>query len=872
MQIIISHVNTDFDALASMIAAKKIYPDAQLVLSDKLETRVQRFLNIYRDMFDFLPTALVNWEKVTEMIIVDVASLSRIGKLPPDFDPKARKIIVYDHHPKDEKDVPYDEGIVELTGAAVTLLLEEIQKRNVPITSFEASLFGLGIYTDTGNFTYNNTTARDLQMAGYLVEQGMNLEMIQRFSEETLTPPQQQLLENLLMHTEIHEVDGLDIAISTYELEKFQNGLAMVTHKLHGMKGTDAAIAVVKMKNSVCVVGRANSERISLQPILQKLGGGGHRHAGSATVKKGDQDAILKQIIEDLDLMLKPAVTAKELMARPVKTLSPQTTIEEAGRLMYRYGHSGYPIVEDGKLVGLITRRDLDKANHHGLGHAPVKAYMTTNVITISPDATLEEIQELVIEHNIGRLPVIENGDIIGIVTRTNIIEVLHHDVLADAKLEEGLITEKLMEKMEQQLPEDVYRLLKEIGETASELETPVFLIGGIVRDILLDRPNEDIDIVAEGDGIRLARGLKDAYGGEVVEHESFGTATWLTTSGLSIDVVSSRLEYYEKPAALPEVETSVLGDDLQRRDFTINAMAIRLNEEAFGELIDPFGGQLDLVNKNIRILHNISFIEDPTRIFRAIRFEERFGFRMDEQTEKFALESIDKVVHVSPQRINEEMKRLFKEGEPEKVLRRLFQLQVFQQFGIQEAQMEAACTSATTLGKLYWEQAQTESAIDEEQPSAFEYFLLPFYGDDKLFAAAKFALMKKDLKLLEEITELQTETNWSQATQPGDIHLRLHTYSDEAILFVLAAEQIPGHDSVIAYLHLRRSLSKLLTGADLMTAGMKPGPHFSAILLNMEACQLNGDITSKDDALQWLSNNEENCMQDATVDEIETR
>ena len=872
MQIIISHVNTDFDALASMIAAKKIYPDAQLVLSDKLETRVQRFLNIYRDMFDFLPTALVNWEKVTEMIIVDVASLSRIGKLPPDFDPKARKIIVYDHHPKDEKDVPYDEGILELTGAAVTLLLEEIQKRNVPITSFEASLFGLGIYTDTGNFTYNNTTARDLQMAGYLVEQGMNLEMIQRFSEETLTPPQQQLLENLLMHTEIHEVDGLDIAISTYELEKFQNGLAMVTHKLHGMKGTDAAIAVVKMKNSVCVVGRANSERISLQPILQKLGGGGHRHAGSATVKKGDQDAILKQIIEDLDLMLKPAVTAKELMARPVKTLSPQTTIEEAGRLMYRYGHSGYPIVEDGKLVGLITRRDLDKANHHGLGHAPVKAYMTTNVITISPDATLEEIQELVIEHNIGRLPVIENGEIIGIVTRTNIIEVLHRDVSADTHPEEGWSREKLIEKMENQLPEDVCRLLKEIGQTASELDTPVFLIGGIVRDILLDRPNEDIDIVAEGDGIRLARGLKDTYGGEVVEHESFGTATWLTTSGLSIDVVSSRLEYYEKPAALPEVETSVLGDDLQRRDFTINAMAIRLNEEAFGELIDPFGGQLDLVNKNIKILHNISFIEDPTRIFRAIRFEERFGFRMDEQTEKFALESIDKVVHVSPQRINEEMKRLFKEGEPERVLRRLFQLQVFQQFGIQEVQVEAACLAAHALGQLYREHKLTASGMDEEQPSSFEYFLLPFYGDDKLFAAAKFALTKTELKLLGEITELQTDTVWALATQPGDYHLRLHSYSDEAILFVLAAGQIPAQDSVIAYLQLRRSLSKLLTGSDLMKAGLKPGPLFADILMQLEVHQVNGDISSQQDAKQWLTAYMENARRELPMDEIDTR
>ncbi|WP_301110004.1 CBS domain-containing protein [Sporosarcina sp.] len=844
MQIIISHVNTDFDALASMIAAKKLYPEAQLVISDKLETRVQRYLNIYRDMFDFVPNAHIDWALVTEMIIVDVASLSRIGSLPQDFDPKTRNIIVYDHHPKSEKDVPYDEGVVELTGAAVTLLLEEIQKRGLPVSKFEASLFGLGIYTDTGNFTYNNTTIRDFQMAAYLLEQGMNMEIVQRFSEQTLTSEQQDLLDNLLAHTEIHEVDGLEIAVSTYGLEKFQNGLALLTSKLLGVKGTDAAFAVVKMKTTVVVVGRANSERITLLPILKKLGGGGHKQAGSATVKKGDIEAILSELIEDLPTILKPAITAKELMTSPVKTLSPDTTIEEAGRRMYRYGHSGYPIVEEGRLIGLITRRDLDKANHHGLGHAPVKAYMTTKVYTIGPDASLEEIQELVIDHNIGRLPVIVDGQLVGIVTRTNIIKVLHSDVLTDQVAQEGLTAEELAGKMGEQLPEEVCRLLKEIGKTASEMNTPVYLIGGIVRDILLNRPNDDIDIVAEGDGIHLARGLQEAYGGEVLEHESFGTATWTHPSGLSIDVTSSRLEYYEQPAALPEVEKSVLGDDLQRRDFTINAMAIRLNEESFGELIDPFGGQYDLLEQKIKILHNISFVEDPTRIFRAVRFEGRFGFSMDDQTEKLALESIDKMTQLTTQRINEEMKRLFKEGMPQKVIRRLFELNVWQQFGIKENQMESSCAAAEALQKMYTEQ---------EQPSWFDYFLIPFYCDSKLYAAERFALLKPERKLLEEISDLHAYEQWEETRQEGEWHFLLNAYSDEAILFILAAGQVTEQQAVVDYLQKRRNLTKYLTGSDLMKAGLKPGPSFSELLMQLEACQLNGDVTSKEQADKWL-------------------
>lgn len=854
MQIITSHVNTDFDALASMIAAKKLYPDAQLIISDKLENRVQRFLNIYRDVFDFVPSARIDWDSVTEMIIVDVASLSRIGRLPDGFDPSTRNIIVYDHHQTSDKDVVYDEGVVELTGAAVTLLIEEIKRRNVSISSFEASLFGLGIYTDTGNFTYASTTVRDMRAATYLLEQGMSVDMISSFAEETLTAEQQDLLDELLANTEIYEVDGLEIAVSTHDLDSFLNGLALVTTKVLGVKGTDAVISVVKMKNTVCVVGRANSERITLQPVLKKLGGGGHKHAGSATIKKGDKEAILEDITSSMQTMLRPAITAKELMTSPVKTLAPTTTIEEAGRRMYRYGHSGYPVVEDGKLVGLITRRDLDKANHHGLGHAPVKAYMTTKIYTIEPDTSLEEIQELVIQHNIGRLPVVEDGKIVGIVTRSNIIKVLYSDMTAEKLGDEQLPTNDLIEKMEKHMSEEVAQLLKDIGKTASRIHTPVYLIGGIVRDILLDKPNNDIDIVAEGNGIELANCMMASHGGEVVVHESFGTATWNTPTGLSIDMVSSRLEYYEQPGALPEVEISVLGDDLQRRDFTINAMAIRLNAEAYGELIDPFGGQDDLRDKKIKILHNISFIEDPTRIFRGVRFEERFGFSMDEQTEKLALESIDKVINLSPQRINEEMIRLFTEGKPQHVIRRLFELNVWQQFGISDKQMGNSVAAAETLKLLYNEQIQNRANLKiNENPSWFNYFLLPFYFNDTLYAAEKFTLRKNRRKLLEEITELKHHDAWHKSENLGDYHLILHDYSDEAILFIVVADQISHQQSIIDYLYARNALTVYLNGEDLMKAGLKPGPAFAKILLQLEVSQLNGEVSSKKQADKWL-------------------
>src|SRR5699024_10372717 len=232
----------------------------------------------------------------------------------------------------------------------------------------------------------------------------------------------------------------------------------------------------------------------------------------------------------------------------------PDTTIEEAGKRMYRYGHSGYPIVENDKLVGIITRRDLDKANHHGLGHAPVKAYMTTNIIVINPETTLEEIQKIVIEHNVGRLPVIENGNVVGIVTRTNIIEKIHEQLAPYD--DNGSITElkdNIEEEMAAQLPGHIYEILQEISELATENNTNVYLIGGIVRDILLEQPNDDVDIVVEGNGIAFAKKLHEAYGGKLTTHEQFGTATWKHPSSLEIDIATSRLEYYARPASLPD-------------------------------------------------------------------------------------------------------------------------------------------------------------------------------------------------------------------------------------------------------------------------------------------------------------------------------
>ncbi len=848
MQIIISHVNTDFDALASMFAAKKLYPNAQIVISDKQNIPVRQFLNIYRDTLDLVQDHLVDWEKVTELIIVDVASLARIGDYARSIDADQVNITVFDHHPPRKGDVEKDAGSIESVGAAVTLLVEEIQKRSLPINSFEATLFGLGIYTDTGSFSFTNTTARDFQAASYLMEQGMNLEIVNRFSDEILLPEQQDILNHLFEQSTTYHVNGLDIVVSSYEQQKFQKGLATFTQKLLEVTGADAVLSIVGMKKRVYVVGRASSERISLLPLLKKYNGGGHPQAGSATIKGGNQEEIAEEVVGSLDQMIKPAITARDMMTSPVKTISPNTSIEESGHLMYRYGHSGFPVVEDDKLLGIITRRDLEKANHHGLGHAPVKAYMSTNIISIPPEMTEEEIQKMIIERDIGRLPVVEDGKLIGIVSRTNVIQVLHeHAFKEDNHSGKSEPKTNVRDDMEEQLPEEMYELLRKISDTAQVENVSVYLIGGIVRDILLGEPNDDIDIVVEGDGVSFAKQLKDEYGGDVVIHESFGTATWTEPSGLEIDVTTSRLEFYDRPAALPDVETSTLKEDLYRRDFTINAMAIYLNKDAFGQLIDPFRGQVHLQEKQIKILHNISYVEDPTRIFRGVRFETRFGFKMDDQTEKLALESIDRVRDVSANRIVEEMKRLFKEDNPSFAVQRLFELHFWQQFGVDEIQAEKSTQHAKQLQESY----KISNYADNFH--WFSYFMIPFFYEGNIGRAKAFALSRKDAKFLQEIVALQTSKQWKKSDNIGELHRSLKDYSDEVLLFFSAAEEDTIQSDLLQYVQQRSALPTLLTGKDLIEQGLKPSALFSRILLELDVAILNGEIETKKEAQVWL-------------------
>ncbi|MGL6282630.1 MAG: CBS domain-containing protein, partial [Microcoleaceae cyanobacterium] len=350
----------------------------------------------------------------------------------------------------------------------------------------------------------------------------------------------------------------------------------------------------------------------------QKWGGGGHASAAAATLRDvSDSPRIMAEIVSELKTRLPQPITARELMSSPVRTIPPETTITEAHRMLLRYGHSGLSVVDtQGQLVGIISRRDLDIALHHGFGHAPVKGYMTPQLKTITPETTLQQIEELMVNYDIGRLPVLENENLVGIVTRTDVLRELHQQQRPQ-RIDRGCIPGKTCTSIQHILEDNfnpqLWQVLSKLAELAEKKKWQLYLIGGAVRDLLFMYQNHqlktnhsllltDIDLVVDSchqapvcindddtpedceenysPAVELAHALQEYYPGARVNiHGEFQTAALLwhndpVLESLWIDIATARTEFYPYPAANPEVEASDLRQDLYRRDFTINALA----------------------------------------------------------------------------------------------------------------------------------------------------------------------------------------------------------------------------------------------------------------------------------------------------------
>ena len=432
-----------------------------------------------------------------------------------------------------------------------------------------------------------------------------------------------------------------------------------------------------RWENKVHVIARSRIPEVEVDAVLASLGGGGHPSAASATIRDLTLLQVEQRLRETLARTIRSRRRARDLMSAPPILVAADATCGAAAELLQRYNINALVVTENGApadpLMGCITRQVLEKALYHGLQDVPVRDYMNPEVVAVGPEAELQEIQEKIIGHKQRILPICEGQQVVGVLTRTDLLNLLvpsapiaddGRDPLSEMV---GARTRNIQKFMRERLGRRLIDILQTVGEVADELGCGAYVVGGFVRDLFLYRPNEDIDIVIEGDGIRFAHRFAKIMGGRVHTHEKFGTAVVVFNDAFKVDVASARMEYYTVPAALPTVEMSSIKMDLARRDFTINTLAIQLNPRRFGTLIDFFSALKDIKEKTIRVLHNLSFVEDPTRVFRAIRFEQRFGFTIGRLTVGLIENAVrmDFFKRLDGRRVFSELRLLLEEASP---------------------------------------------------------------------------------------------------------------------------------------------------------------------------------------------------------------
>ena len=864
MDVITTHLNADFDALASMVAAKKYYPDAVLVFPGSQEKNLRDFLSTSHIILEFKKIKDLNFQDITRLILVDVKNPDRIGRFSEILNKAGLTIHIYDHHPFSKKDIRGQKEVIETAGATTTIFTEMLRKDQIVISPLEATILMLGIYEETGSLIFPSTTVRDITAAAYLLKKGANLNIVSSFITKELNPEEIDLLNELVHSSNYFVIHDVRIKIAKASRDAYIGDIACLAHKIRDMEDVDVVFLLVSMEDRVQVIARSHIPEVDVSEILNVFGGGGHPQASSAIVRSMSLEETENELISVLKKKIHPTRTAKDIMTSPVKTITWNSTVSTAEKSMTKYEVNVLPVLKQNAYYGLISREEVEKALFHGFGKSRVIEFCTTDALKATPSTPVSMIESSMIEQNQRFMPVLENGQIVGAITRTDLLRSMYESLLRKDRI---ITHEKLTEKpsigknlssvMKSKFPPEIFSLLKLAGEVADKCGFSGYIVGGSVRDLLRGEANLDIDIVIEGDGIAFAQVLGKKLRARVKSHKRFGTAV-VVKDNFKFDVATSRTEYYEAPAALPTVETSSIKKDLYRRDFTINTMAIKLNPDKFGQLFDFFGGQRDIKEKTIRILHNLSFIEDPTRAFRAIRFSERFGFKISKHTINLIKTAvrINLFDRLSGARMYDELNLLFLETEPIMAVKRLEELSLLKFI---HPRMKVTKTLEETFEAIQETFAWFKLLFFEEEVNKSHLFLMSLIEELTLHER-KEALQrlqvppKASREILDGIERSQTALLRLQGASQKDIYYILYPLNIQTILFTMAKAQFKEQKKAVSlYLTTLRKIRPELKGEDLQKMGYTPGPLFKKIFTEIVDARLERQVKSREEEIQFV-------------------
>ncbi|MBA2643180.1 MAG: CBS domain-containing protein [Actinobacteria bacterium] len=840
-EVIATHGNTDFDAFAAMLAARRLYPSAVVAIGS-LNRNVRDFYRLHADeLGPIVESGRLEGAAIRRLVVVETMHASRLGDLEKvALDPAVEKVL-FDHHRLDLPDwVEPDAAVLSTDGALTTTLVGILAERELEPTMLEATVFALGIHEDTGSLTHPTTTQRDVDALAWCLRHGARQDLISEYLHSPLGADERALLNHLVEALEpVQAAGGDEVLVAAVRWPEYVEGISNLASKIVDLTDTRALVLLVEMDERVFAVVRSRSDRIDATIVATALGGGGHAQAASA-IARGSLDEARHLVLEALARAEPEAQRAREVMSTPARVVTPDESVREAMVLCQRHGQSGVFVAENGRVVGAVSREDLDKAIGHDLAHAPVRGIMSGSVATASEQATLAELQSLVTTAADGRVAVVRDDELVGVVTRADLLRALEGVEPEQVEPAESIAAE-LME---------IERLRPVIDAVAALGERPenVFLVGGTVRDILLGEESFDVDIAVEGDAIAFAGALAGALGGRMTPHQKFGTAV-VQYGGGRVDVVTTRTEFYDAPGALPTVERAGLREDLFRRDFTVNAMAASLKAADFGRLEDPFRGRDDLDARVLRVLHNLSFIDDPTRIFRAIRYEARYGLQLEEHSARLARGTIEMglVGDLSSARLRDELIALLEDPGAAGAILRLGELGADRAIHPHlRADAEAAALFERALSLRAelsvdvpgWHFGVAALARDMTSDEAYDWL-------DRL------KVRRREVDRIVgaiRVAPLIVERVRAEPLDAAQIVALADTFAPDAPLLALARADLP---ELREYFSRLRDVRLEIGGQDLARLGLSESPRVGEVLAELRRRKLNGEIDGRESELE---------------------
>lgn len=856
MKIITTHPNADLDSFGGIVALNILYPDAFVFFPGAQEMALKNLLmlNIYK--IKEVSLKEIEKKEIEKIYIVDVEDLERLGKLYEIIISRKIPVEIYDHHP-DEKNYPQWADVFRKNyGSVSTLLTNILQEKDVEITPFQASLILLGIYEDTGSFHFQETTEEDFKAASFLLSRGANLNLIHRFLIQELTPDHLNIFEQFFKTKEDIKIKDFSVTFGFANLPYFVEDVAFVIHKFIDMLGTEIFFGFVEQEGKIYLIGRSRNQKVKLSGIFKELGGGGHGGAGSAVLKAVPLSQAKAKIISLLTKHLPSLKKAEDIMNPVVYSVKENSKIEDALNKMNYYHINGMPVISRGKLSGAITRQLIDRALSHGLKNAKVKDIMDPNVPAVEKSTPLEEFKSILTGSGKRFLIVMEGKKIKGIITRMD----LYKSLLEKEKILKEIPQEKMIDVkriVDQYFPKNMLEKLKNIGIISENLKMKAYIVGGTVRDMLLGLPPTDIDVVIEGNAIKVGAKISDETRAKFKAHTKFLTGILNFPDGVKIDLATARKERYGSPASLPDVEASLILKDLSRRDFTINTMIVSLNPSSYGKLYDHFNGLQDLKSKTLKVLHTLSFIEDPTRALRAFRLSEKLKLKLSSITEKLIKTAIDQGAfeHLSGSRLWEEFSYILELPEPYSAMQKL------ENIGLLKV-LNNSIKLNQKIENIFEKIKEIENWAKIEKIS-IKYFNILYLSaltlnlkdNDILKLSLRLNLNNIEKEYFLKVKKASKIISYrlKKAEKPKEIYKILINF-DWIYLFwtIASANEENIREKIKTFIKKYSKVKTEIKGEDLILKGIKSGPKIGKALQAVLYEKLEGNLKTKEEELKF--------------------